>query len=130
MFLAEITQDADALGGPGTQGNRLPNAPQHSGSLFTSYEFQDGLIKGFKFGGGMNAVSQRQGNQDNSYQVPGYVLVNLMTSYSIKAGPTKITAQLNVDNLLDKYYFVGSNTGYDIFFGAPRSFLGSILVEY
>lgn len=130
LFLANITHDVDAHGGAGTQGKRLPNAPQHSGSLFTSYELQAGLFKGFKFGGGVNAVGQRQGNQDNSYQVPGYALVNLMTSYSIKAGTTKITAQLNVENLLDKYYLVGSNTGEYIFFGAPRSFLGSIRLEY
>ena len=64
------------------------------------------------------------------FQLPGYAVVNLLGSYSWKAGPTKLTAQLNVDNLLDKRYFTGSNSGLLGQFGAPRTFLGSIRVEF
>ncbi|WGS84776.1 TonB-dependent receptor [Methylomonas sp. UP202] len=130
LFFAAITADTDASGGTGTQGHRLPNAPRHSGSLFSSFEFQSGILQGLKLGAGINAVSQRQGDQANSYQVPGYLLVNLLAGYSFKLGSSKFTAQLNIDNLFDRYYFVGSNTGNDIFFGPPRSFLGSIKVKF
>ncbi len=56
-----------------------------------------------------------------------------MASYAWKLGPSKITAQFNVDNLLDKDYFVGvenPSTRVGAHFGAPRSFLGSIRVEF
>ncbi|MGQ0592972.1 MAG: hypothetical protein ACT4QB_10060, partial [Gammaproteobacteria bacterium] len=61
---------------------------------------------------------------------PGYAIVNLLASYQWLLGPTKLTAQLNLDNLFDKTYFVGSNSGGAIQFGAPRTFLGSIRIEF
>ncbi|MFM8333252.1 MAG: TonB-dependent siderophore receptor, partial [Candidatus Methylumidiphilus sp.] len=111
-------------------GNRLFLAPEHSGSLWTTYELQAGLLSGLKFGGGAVGVSQRQGNEVNDYQLPGYVTMNLMAAYGLKVGPTKVTAQLNIDNLIDKTYYAGSNSAYQIQFGAPRTFLGSLRVEY
>ncbi|WP_082409760.1 TonB-dependent siderophore receptor [Methylomonas koyamae] len=130
LMFAEIVRDTGGSNGSGDQGHRLPNAPRHSGSLFTSFEFQSGPFAHLKLGAGCNAVGQRQGNQANDYQVPGYVSANVMAAYSLKLGHSKLTAQLNVENAFDKYYFVGSNTGYDIFFGAPRTFLGAFRVEY
>lgn len=130
LFFANITRDVGFDGGLGTQGNLLPNVPRDAGSLFTTYEFQQGTLQGFKVGGGVTALSQRQGNSNNTYQIPGYAIVNLLASYSLKVGKAKVTTQLNIDNLLDKTYFAGSNTGSDIYFGAPRTFLGSVRVEY
>jgi iron complex outermembrane recepter protein len=62
---------------------------------------------------------------------PGYALVNLMAGYSWKVGPRKLSLQLNIDNLLDKEFFEsfnGSNT--TAIPGTPRTFLGSVRVEY
>jgi iron complex outermembrane receptor protein len=53
-----------------------------------------------------------------------------MASYGMKVGQSKVTAQFNVNNLLDKTYYTGTNTGYQIGIGAPRTFLGSIRVEF
>jgi len=130
LFFANVTRDVGFDGGLGTQGNLLPNVPRDVGSLFTTYEFQQGVLQGIKVGGGVTALSQRQGNSNNTYQIPGYAIVNLLASYSIKVGKAKVTTQLNIENLLDKTYFAGSNTGSDIFYGAPRTFLGSVRVEY
>jgi len=111
-------------------GNRLFLAPEHSGSLWTTYEFEQGAFQGLKFGSGVNGVSQRQGDEANDYQLPGYVTWNLMLGYGLKVGPTRVSAQLNIDNLIDKTYYAGSNSTYQIQFGAPRTFLGSLRVEY
>jgi len=127
---AQITKDVDYGGGPGNTGNRLFLAPEHSGSLWTTYEFQTGELQGLKFGTGMVGVGQRQGDAANDYQLPGYVTMNLMLGYGMKVGPAKMTAQLNIDNLIDKTYYSGSNSAYQIQFGAPRTFLGSLRVEY
>jgi len=117
-------------GADGTTGNRLFLAAEHSGSLWTTYEFLEGALQGLKFGSGAVGVSQRQGNAANDYQLPGYVTMNLMLGYGLKVGPTKVSAQLNIDNLIDKTYHSGSNSAYQIQFGAPRTFLGSLRVEY
>jgi iron complex outermembrane receptor protein len=124
---SEITRQND-----GTQGNRFHNVPRHGGSLWNTYQFQTGVLQGLKMGAGIVARGQREGNNENDFQMPGYALVNLMTGYEFKVGKSKVTAQLNVDNLLDKEYFP-SSVGFGrsrVDVGAPRTFLGSIRVEY
>jgi len=127
---AKITKDNDSNGGPANTGKRLFLAPEHSGSLWNTYEFQTGSLQGLKFGAGVSGVDQRQGDASNSYQLPGYMTVGLLASYQIKVGKTKITTQINADNLLDKGYYSGTNSGNFIAIGAPRSFMGSIRLEY
>jgi iron complex outermembrane recepter protein len=53
-----------------------------------------------------------------------------MTSYAWKVGGSKLTTQLNVNNLLDKNYYPASFGRDAIEVGAPRTFMGSIRVEY
>lgn len=94
---SEITQNND-----GTVGNRFPNVPKHAGSLWATYRFQEPRLTGWKAGAGLLVRGERQGNQENTYQMPGYVLVNLMASYAMHVGPTRLTAQLNADNIWDR----------------------------
>ena len=49
------------------------------------------------------------------FKSPGYALVGLMTGYSFEVGKSKITAQLNIDNLLDKTYFTNVAPAFDEF---------------
>ena len=116
----------------GNKGNRLWNVPRNSSSLWTTYEFEAGDLRGLKFGAGMIARDQREGDNTNSFQLPGYVTVNLMAGYSWKVGPTKLSTQFNVNNLLDKdYYDSASGARYQgIMPGTPRNFMGSVKVEF
>jgi iron complex outermembrane receptor protein len=127
---AKITKDNTSNGGPGNTGKRLFLAPEHSGSIWSTYEFQNTAFKGLKFGTGVVGLDQRQGDSANTYQLPGFLTVGLMTSYEMQIGKSKVTTQLNVDNLLNKEYYAGSNSGNFITIGAPRSFMGSIRVEF
>jgi iron complex outermembrane receptor protein len=63
----------------------------------------------------------------------------MLAAYSLNVGKAKITTQLNINNLLDKYYFSGIGTqngglaGYqqgNADFGAPRTFMGSVSIQY
>ncbi|QSA96565.1 TonB-dependent receptor [Methylococcus sp. EFPC2] len=123
---AKITDD----GAGAKEGNRLFLAPRNAGSLWSTYEFQYGELRGLKFGAGLRAVGQREGNPENSFELPGYTTVNLMASYGINVGPSKVLLQLNVDNLIDKNYFLNTNSGSHILPGAPRTFLGSVRVDF
>jgi iron complex outermembrane receptor protein len=129
MPFAEVTNDVGSDGGPRNTGKRLPLAPRHSGSIWNTYEFQAGDLQGLKFGAGVVTAGQRQGSPANTYQLPGYATVNLLTSYSRHIGKTKVTTQFNVDNLLDKEYYT-SNTGTDISPLVTRTFMGSVRVEF
>ena len=124
---SEITQMNDA-----TVGNRFPNVPKHAGSLWATYRFQEPRLTGWKVGAGLLARGERQGNLDNDFQMPGYVLVNMMTSYTLNVWGTRLTAQLNADNILGQEYFP-SSAGFNrarIDIGTPRFFTGMIRMEY
>lgn len=114
----------------GFQGNRLPVVPKHSGSLWLTYE----VLNGLKVGSGAFLVGQRQGNQANTFQLPGYARWDASLSYQFKVAKTNVTAQFNVNNVLDKTYYAYAdqfgNAQFDIIPGTPRSFIGSIRVEY
>ncbi len=115
-----------------TLGNRFPNVPEHAGNIWSTYAFQNRPLNGLKFGGGITVRGEREGNKENNFQMPGYTLANLMTSYAMKAGKSRITTQLNVKNLFDKKYFsnsIGFGRGR-ITVGAPRTFLGTLRIEY
>lgn len=124
---SEITRANDI-----TRGNRLPNVPKHAGNIWSTYAFQNEALRGLKIGGGVTLRGKREGNRENDYQMPGYTVFNLMTSYAMKVGKARVTAQLNVNNLFNKEYFP-SSIGFGrerIVVGTPRVFLGSIRVEY
>jgi iron complex outermembrane receptor protein len=126
---SKMTKDA-----AGVQGNKLWNVPRNTGSLWTTYEFLGGDLQGLKFGGGVQVRDQRQGDKANSFQLPGYATVNLMTSYTMKVAGTRLTTQFNVNNLLDKWYYDSaagwSDRTQGIMPGEPRNFMGSVRVEF
>jgi len=130
LAYANINKDVGFDGGPGNTGNRMFNAPRNFGSLWSTYEFQSGDLQGLRFGGGIRAASQAQGTNENTFQLPGYVTFNLMAAYSMKVAGSRLTLQLNADNLLDHTYYRGTNTGQMIGVAPPRTFLGSVRVEF
>ncbi|MFA5985011.1 MAG: TonB-dependent receptor [Methylococcaceae bacterium] len=138
---------SDANGNGFKVGDRLFNVPRNTASFWSTYEFLAGDLKGLKFGGGVNiqegAIGASGVNFTNAIppiKVPGYATLNLLAAYSRHIGKAKITLQLNVDNLLDKRYYTNINGilndpdtqafGAYAAFGAPRTFLGSINIQY
>lgn len=116
----KITKDNN-----GTQGNRLPNVPDSSGSLWLSYDVTDA----FTVGSGAYIAGKRQGDAANSYQLPGYVRWDAMAAYKWRIGGSALTAQVNINNLLDKTYYTNA-AGLHAFPGAPLTVLGSLRLEY
>ncbi|OAI30292.1 TonB-dependent siderophore receptor [Methylomonas koyamae] len=115
-----ITKDPDFV------GNRMPNVPRNAGSLWAKYEFDNGL----GFGAGVYLTDQREGNRANTWQMPGYARVDTSISYTFKLGKSLLSAQLNVNNLLDKEYYADYRPDSFAIPGAPRSFLGSIRLDF
>ena len=111
-------------------GNRLYNTPRNYGSLWNTYEFQNAALHGLKVGGGVIGSGSSQGTNANDFQLPSYVTMNLMTSYGMKVAGKQVTLQLNANNLLDKTYYSGTNTGSMIGVAQPRNFMGSIKLEF
>ncbi|MEM1293146.1 MAG: TonB-dependent receptor [Cyanobacteria bacterium P01_H01_bin.162] len=120
---AEITEDNTL-----EVGNRLASVPEHSASLWTTYEIQSGDLEGLSFGLGFNFVGERQGDLDNSFAVDSYFLTAAAASYR----RDNWRVQLNIDNLFDVDYIesAGGGRARGIFPGDPLTVRGSFSVTF
>lgn len=112
----------------GIVGNKLVNVPDHQASLWGTYAFTER----FKAGLGEVLVGSRQGDANNTFLLPGYARTDVMAAYTVPVGKSRLTTQLNINNLLDKYYFNDSSSGgrNAVMFGEPISVMGSLKLEY
>ncbi|MEM7797462.1 MAG: TonB-dependent siderophore receptor [Cyanobacteria bacterium P01_C01_bin.118] len=78
-------------------GNGLSGIPEHSASLWTTYEIQSGDLQGLGFGLGFNFVGERQGDLENSFEVDSYFVIDAAMFYQ----RNNWQVRLNVDNLFD-----------------------------
>jgi iron complex outermembrane receptor protein len=120
--------DAVVTVDPTFGGTRLADVPRESGSLWGRYQFD----RHWAFGAGIFAQSQREGDQANDFQLPGYARTDLMTSYDFKVGTSRVSLQLNVDNLFNRRFYTGSHQFSQDWIqpGKPRTFTMSARVEY
>ena len=119
----------------GDAGNRLPNVPENSGSLWAKYDFDGTPLEGFSLGSGIYLASQRQGDNANTVQLPGYGRWDAMAAYRFKVGKTHLTTQLNVYNLLDKQYYkvtdvMDGNPRQRVIPAEPLTLIGSVRLEF
>ena len=56
---------------------------RNMGSLWNTYDFQKDTLKGLKIGGGIT-LRDSSTNYPNTYNVPGFATVDLLTSYNLK----------------------------------------------
>ncbi|MBL0123854.1 MAG: TonB-dependent receptor [Betaproteobacteria bacterium] len=125
---AEITKD-----NRGNQGKILPGVPGRSGSIWAKYDTGN-ATEGLSFGAGIFLRGQRQGDTPNTFQLPGYGRVDALLAYRFKAfGGKLMTAQINVQNLLDKTYFDHGGSGgtrLNTYYGEPRTITGSLRIQF
>lgn len=108
-----------------TRGVRLVNAPEHSASLWTTYDLS-GALKGASIGLGAQHIGRRAGNTDNSIELPAYTRVDFNVSYEFYAGRAPLRAQLNVLNLFDEFYYDSGGAFIPMYPGAPRTVTASV----
>ncbi|MBR8835869.1 MAG: TonB-dependent siderophore receptor [Stigonema ocellatum SAG 48.90 = DSM 106950] len=105
-------------------GNRLDNAPQHSASLWTTYEIQKGSLQGLGFGAGLYYVGEREATLPNTFRLPNYIRTDAAVFYR----RDNYRVALNIKNLLGvKYYEVG---GDGLLPGAPLTVLGTMSIQF
>jgi iron complex outermembrane receptor protein len=118
---AKITADARI-----PENNQPAGIPEHSGSLWTTYELRDGWAQGLGFGGGVVYVGRRQGDNANTFQLDGYTRADAAVYY-VRPG---YTIRFNVNNLFDSEYFLNPTRANFLLPGAPRTFLASIQATF
>ena len=120
---SEITEDDN----PDLIGSRFPNIPENSASLWSTYEIQQGDLKGLGLGIGLNYVGERQGGLPNSFEVDSYFLTNAALFYNRQNWQLR----LNFNNLFDVDYIEAADTSSarNIYVGRPFVIRGSISVQ-
>ncbi|MNZ02748.1 TonB-dependent receptor [Acinetobacter calcoaceticus] len=90
-----------------TKGARLKNIPKHTANLNADYQFE---LLGREAGlvGTINYFGKRSANYiDNGTSLPEFTVVNVGGYIQVRPD---LRAQLNIDNLFDKDYYVSSYT--------------------
>lgn len=135
------TGNGHSFSGASLQGLALPGIPSSFGSLWTTYEVQSGPLKRLKFGAGVVGQSGSQAYTtlyDANYaplpnplieKIPAYAVVNLMAAYPFDVGKLKMTAQVNVNNVLDSTYYTAVSTDMATP-GSPVNFMASLKAEF
>lgn len=129
-FDYEITKDPD----PALLGKTNANVAPRSGNLWGSYEFRDGELRGLGFGAGVNYVSSRYGDDDNTWQIPSYLLFDAGVWYYLPVNDSSsLRFQLTVKNLADKTWYYGSDGDRfapSVKIGDPRTALFSVAYQF
>jgi len=120
---AEVTKDHRA----GYKGSRLGGIPKHSGSILTTWQFQEGK----SIGASINHVGQRAfstgGTTPKGSGLPRYTTLDLLGKWQILSN---VTAGVNLNNALNKkYYERGWNYNW-ITPGEPRNLNFNLAIHF
>jgi iron complex outermembrane receptor protein len=107
------------------------NIPENSGSLWMSYNVQQGPLRDFGFGMGVFAEDKKAGDSPNSFYLPGYARVDAGAWYDIAlSSGAKMKLQLNIDNLFNKTYYESSASAGSVEPGSPFTVMGKCSITF
>lgn len=93
------------------------SVPEYSWSVWSKYEFQDGPLKGFAFGAGLDYMTDRS-LFISPLRGDARTLLDAMLSYRVN---NRWSVALNATNVTDKFYILHDSGGYDaVVPGDPR----------
>jgi len=110
-FTAEIEKDDDR---PETIGNSARGTPDSSGAVWLRYDLEAMGKKGLSLSLGVNYVGERPVDNENSFYLPDFTLVDVMATYQFD---NNVKVRLKVDNVMDERWYSGSYTSQSVFVG-------------
>ncbi|WP_310426605.1 TonB-dependent siderophore receptor [Chamaesiphon sp. VAR_48_metabat_135_sub] len=121
---AKVSADLD----PTLVGKKLFGVPEHAASFWTTYELQQGQMKGLGFGAGLNFKGDRQGDLENTYLMGSYLTADAAIFY--KKDDWRFG--LNFKNISDAKYVESSlgSRGSGNNFGDPFTVIASVSVKF
>jgi iron complex outermembrane receptor protein len=120
---------------PSLQGQPFPSVPHYAGSVWGTWEPQQGALHGLRAGLG---IQTRSGEQAYEYvsapplildRISHYTTVSMMGGWEHGVGRMHLSAQINIGNLLNTRYFSNVNPSQAMP-GAPFSFLPALQVKF
>ena len=106
-----------------------PSTPRHAANLWTKYIFENGSLKGLGAGIGVSYASEHLGQigrRATAASYPDYTLLNAVLYYKVK----DVQLQLNVNNVLNRTYWISGYDNLRNFPGAPRNINASVTYRF
>ena len=114
----EVTEDDDEA----LEGNRPETVPEHLASLWADYTVPEGPLAGLGLGAGVRFKGSTFGDEENSFTVDEYVLVDAAVRYDWR----NFSFAVNAQNLLDNRHVASCQSESACFYGIDQTFTGSI----
>lgn len=118
----KILKSNDLQGGVPIEGKDLQNVPEHSASLWATYDF----LEKWQIGGGPTYVGRRYSNNSNTNRIPGYVRWDATVAYRLNKN---IQFRLNANNLTDKLFYENTHPAH-VVPAAGRTFIFSTAFRF
>lgn len=107
-------------------GNKLAAAPRWSGSIWSTYQLQDGPLKGLGAGAGVTYVGRRYGDLNNSYVVGQYARLDATIFYDSPHWRLAVNGR----NLTNAHYIEQPFNPFNNMPGAPLAVLATLTAKY
>lgn len=116
----------DAKHAQGDQaGFRVESLPEHVASFWAVYTFDEGMLKGFSFGGGVRYNGSSWDGYD-TVETPSFTLFDAMLAYETRSWRWT----LNATNLEDEYHATTCLNRGDCFLGAGREITTGLTYKF
>lgn len=114
----------------GVAGNSLANVAKQRGSIWLSYAARAASGRPILIGFGTVFAGKRFADIQNTITLPGYTRVDGSVGYTVPAGRSRLTLQVNARNLFDKKYYEYAGGRTSIYPGTPRALLLTAAFSY
>lgn len=117
----------------GGVGKHPVGIPMNQASLWTTYRFAEGVMRGVTLGGGVRFVGDQAVDALNTLPVPSFTLYDLTARYELGAlSPTlaKWDVALNVKNLMDTRYVGSCDDQFNCYYGPGRNIIGTLRARW
>jgi len=120
---AEISKDLDE---PELEGNTPAGQPEHTASLFGTYDL-DALDPNLSMSLGVRYYDEVPNRNDNALMLPSYTRVDLGFAYDLPMGDSdSLKFKLGVKNLTDEDIFITQNKSGLVAVGTTRTVYGAV----
>lgn len=114
---ARVVEDSNET----LNGERKENTPSNSANLWMRYNLTQRALNDFGIGLGVQYSGSKVPWFTRAFEVPGYIILDMAVYYAPSRANMQIA--LNVNNVLDKTYWIGAQNYLRLFPGAPRNFM-------
>lgn len=122
---AVIVEDNDEA----LKGARKQNTPYNSANVWTRFNFPlNTKLKDIGIGAGLQYNGDRIPWFSRDFKTPAYTIMDLALYYS--PGKRNIQLACNVNNVLDKRYWMGAQNYLRLFPGAPRNMMLTVTYRF